>query len=433
MSRIFYPKTENLKLTIVEELKQVNGNIEQSLLSLQEHYKDFFNANSTVSIDEYVEKFNQLNKTIQKELFLEDGSVKHGLFKADGQTLKTAIYLKLKPLEEAIFEMENECVPVVKQLWKEQLTPLSSYNPNKEFHLLVKVISNWRDHINTPEKIAYMESRVGNSCSYVTKEHVNLFQIGNSQFGYVYELNDGFLGACECDADLEEFVKGENLIKPDRYYSDLACLLRETNHHITNGGFASKIATPKQILNTKEYNEVITDSRFCKPVAICYFSFGQKFLSKDYETAKQLATESGLPLLEIPQLNLPENMFNNFSIQAMIEKPVRKNAVLYNEIAKKGVSVAKNFMDALASSYIKPEKVEDYELIAMKECCSLARRIMLDNPNTKEEFNQSIGNYFAEVGIPVAPITYYTEEIQQKFYANNHKETDEEKSLSQEK
>jgi|LGVE01.1.fsa_nt_gb hypothetical protein len=321
----------------------------RNLNAIQKNYGRFFDTNSQVSIKKYIEKFEVIFNDILNICIKEDEiptsydenwynynryNFTHRQLKEDvledayGFNVKISdnYYYDLLPLVNKIFNIEDRCSHIVKQIWRRTLTDVNDFEEGKPYRLLVKILADWRTSVNTREKIDYMDSRIGCSTSLITDKKSTFFKSEVSGFGLVYNLNGGLLSAyCE-DAFLTENIEGNCPLFDDG--DDLVKLginrIHKSGRNEVYSERATKIGTPASIIQKHSdcFNEVIIDLEKAESTAVFYIQnkdvrrpdvLLDDLYNQDYFKARQLAKKLNLPIIALKQ-------FNNYFSESKSEK-----------------------------------------------------------------------------------------------------------------
>ena len=325
-------------------------NMHSDLLAIKKYYCEYFNANSKVDIDTYIENFDSYVVLIKNILYDKDKykdykqnninadkyKISARLFKDNVATFdyvpsdtdfydspNTAIFFNediyeiLNNIVNKIFVLEDDVSKITIPIWNKTLTNVKDFDGKKPYRLLVKVLSDWRIFFNKGDKyneaVDYLGKRIGCSLSYVTNEQSLFFKSNRGAYGIVYSLNDGFIAGNSKDAYLDEFIN-------DECPQDVPTLIMNPIRQIyfENGNSvqanATKIATPNGVLfeNGDRFNEIIADKRKITPVATFYLKCNKTNQGEQtfemFEKCKNSAIELS-KLLNVPIIEL--NQFEN--------------------------------------------------------------------------------------------------------------------------
>ncbi len=223
-------------------------------------------------------------------------------------------YYRLLPLFEEIFEIEDDCHKIVKQIWNKSVSCAKDYAINESYGLIVKNLNTFNKTITGSIQQEYMDSRVGCSTSFITNNKSAFFRAHRNRVGLTFDLNDGFLGSYQGDAYLSEKINGEcpiHIFSREMKFSEFNCVAKIGNSKVYSHK-ATKIGTPKSILkeNDTEYNEVIVDNNKIKATAVFYIEnrsmdYANKVDENDNELlrAQELSEKMDLPLITFRQHN----------------------------------------------------------------------------------------------------------------------------------
>lgn len=430
-SRVFKSVWDCKENGSMNDFIAISKSIYNSLKVIEEDYSDFFNRNSVRSISKNIEEFNNsfekiidicykkeaLNEDRRDEYWkdylrfeLKDENLKDDVIRNEnvvGRRITDEYFLQIKREADNIFKIEERCHPTVRELWSRELSSVSEYQPDGEFSLLIKVLADWRKYENSPVKEDYMKNRIGTSCSFITNNRVEKFELGSSDYGYVYDIKKGFLGATDRDSYLEEKIFGyypeigSHVVK----FNDMFRIYQDKKNELFTAVESTKITTPNELVERFSQiraNEVIVDRRKAKPCAIFYLSYGQKMICKDYEKAAALAKKTGLPLLEIKYLNLDykytylgHSALSESERKRIFEKmsPLEKlQAVLKFKSASE--FAVKNYENNMATIIAQPQHEAEYKKLFFYELDRVAEHIIIKNPQTTEELNEAVLDYF---------------------------------------
>lgn len=195
-----------------------------------------------------------------------------------------------KLTEQTLADIESKLQSISDKVWVSSITNPEDFKLGESFKFIVHNISK-TEMVDTTEFIT-RNTRV--SASLITDKEMGLF--GIHKYGMIYPSTSKIITTGYDDlqsyetSDGNEIFNSRNstLITPQQI--EAYCVqksLKENGKRLNND-------------NANIYNEVLLDSTTgLKPVGIYCITFGEKELSYDYQSAKKLAEQSGLPLIDI--------------------------------------------------------------------------------------------------------------------------------------
>lgn len=195
-----------------------------------------------------------------------------------------------KITEQTLAEIESKLQSISDKVWVSSITNPEDFKLGESFKFIVHNISK-TEMVDTTEFIT-RNTRV--SASLITDKEMGLF--GIHKYGMIYPSTSKIITTGYDDlqsyetSDGNEIFNSRNstLITPQQIESYCVQKSLKENGKILNND------------NVNIYNEVLLDStNGLKPVGIYCITFGEKELSYDYVSAKELAKKTGLPLIDI--------------------------------------------------------------------------------------------------------------------------------------
>ena len=309
----------------------------ESLVAIKHYYADFFNANNSWTIDEYISIFERLynkilgvmfdKKKVKDALKIETkilGSKEVRNYKRFGmfeevQLFNQKIYLhnskgkiigftddgykKVSFFAKKMFMLEKMCAFTTRKIWQNEITKFEDLNFKKDFKIIVKAVfaNGWRHQPLTKLLKDYYEDRIYSSASLIdnkTKDKVfksiSSYNCEDNMALLVMDYDDNcFVCANKWDAYSEETIDGKNPIKLKSIYSDIFAQSKDVVDGKIHKLYADAVETltPKFILdNVDTFSEV--NLKNAKPKAV----IAPNKHSEEY--SKKLAEDLGVPFIK---------------------------------------------------------------------------------------------------------------------------------------
>lgn len=211
---------------------------------------------------------------------------------------------------EIIFEIEYSYKPITVEIWKRELSSIKDFDENESYNLLVHMFRN-------DDTIEYKESVLSNekigciSTSLISSENDHKhFENEKSNYGLVYDINiNNFLGACECDAQLEQTTDDSSYTnkhcfftvrKRDKHSINSTIYTYTKNYQMTLTKTPICLKEPYYIdSNIPFYNEIGLDKAFSKPIAVIHYYGCQEIDEKISEKVEYFANLYNIPIIKI--------------------------------------------------------------------------------------------------------------------------------------
>lgn len=276
----------NVTLATMQSIKEINylwkpnfNNVQKS----DEYYKADLSQRSKTVCEAIQQLFE--NPEIRKNLSNED------LYNLYSSYYQISNYIKNNALtNEILVNIETKLQYISNKIWTSSITSPENYKSGEPFMFIVHNVS--KTDMETVNHIT-RSSRI--STSLITDKEMGVY--GAHKYGFIYPNDSKIVTAGYKDLysyetkEEGEFCQNSNnsmLIPPQAIENYSANLCMQENGKKLNNDKANI------------YNEVLLDStNGLKPVGIYCITFGEKELSYDYESAKKLAEQTGLPLIDI--------------------------------------------------------------------------------------------------------------------------------------
>lgn len=279
----------NVTLITMQSIKKINylwkpdfDNVKKS----DEYYKADLSQRSKTVCEAIQQLFE--NPEIRKNLSNAD------LYNLYGSYYQISNYIKSNALtDEVLLNIETKLQYISNKIWASSITNPENYKSGEPFMFIVHNVSKTDMETTDINEHITRSGRV--SASLITDKEMGVY--GAHKYGFIYPNDSKIVTAGYKDLYSYEtkeegrFYQNSNnsmLITPQAMenYSANLCI-QENGKKLNND-------------NANIYNEVLLDStNGLKPVGIYCITFGEKDLSYDYESAKKLAEETGLPLIDI--------------------------------------------------------------------------------------------------------------------------------------
>ena len=195
-----------------------------------------------------------------------------------------------KITEQTLIDIESKLQSISDKVWASSITNPENFKLGETFKFIVHNISK-TEMVDTTEFIT-RNTRV--SASLITDKEMGLF--GIHKYGMIYPSTSKIITTGYDDLQSYETSEGNEI-----FNSRNSTLI--TPQQIEDYCVQKSLKENGKILNNDNaniYNEVLLDSTTgLKPVGIYCITFGEKELNYDYQSAKKLAEQSGLPLIDI--------------------------------------------------------------------------------------------------------------------------------------
>lgn len=279
----------NVTLVTMQSIKKINylwkpdfDNVKKS----DEYYKADLSQRSKIVCEAIQQIFE--NPEIRKNLSNAD------LYNLYGSYYQISNYIKSNALtDEVLLNIETKLQYISNKIWASFITNPDNYKSGEPFMFIVHNVSKTDMETTDINEHITRSGRV--SASLITDKEMGVY--GAHKYGFIYPNDSKIVTAGYKDLYSYEtkeegiFYQNSNnsmLITPQAMenYSTNLCI-QENGKKLNND-------------NANIYNEVLLDStNGLKPVGIYCITFGEKELSYDYESAKKLAEQTGLPLIDI--------------------------------------------------------------------------------------------------------------------------------------
>lgn len=301
--------------------------LRSDLLSVKKHYKDEFNKQNTITIDEYIAIFDDVyekyenyvsNPEIINEIkkgytcdewkcvrFHSDlikKFLRNNLFKkCDNETcmIDNEVFENVKEITKQIFMLEKFCSFTTKKFWKNELSNINEFmeKQNSEYGFIAQVIFsfNWRNETQSMSLDSYFNKKTVFSASYISDKKTTYFGLANNVAiaGLLYSSAKSLIFGSAYDSMTEERIDGKNPLSDKVNYTniDRVAMFDKDGELHEIYGTGTEISTPKSIMDKSQtYNEIVLDRKHDKPVAVFYADkssyFYAKFLAKKYKLKK---------------------------------------------------------------------------------------------------------------------------------------------------
>lgn len=183
---------------------------------------------------------------------------------------------------ELIFEIEYNYKPITVEIWRRELSNVENFDKDGPYNLLVHMFRNddtieYKKDILNNDKIGCISTSIISS----DDEHKH-FENDNANYGLVYGINaDNFLGACECDAQLEQTTDDlsyanrqcfSTVKKGDKHSINSTIYTYKKNYQMTLTKTPNCLKKPYYIeSNVPFYTEIGLDKAFSKPLAVIHY------------------------------------------------------------------------------------------------------------------------------------------------------------------
>lgn len=322
----YYYDYYNPKQNVLTEFCDYNIMLYKDLLTIKDHYKDYFNLHSQVAINDVIDAYNSLyevfvNILCDKKSYLQNRPeiksktdwLQKGRFwilsfdkylrsesisvNADYSTINNETYKKLNILAKSIFGLEEYVASITKNIWQTSTTKVDNYDKNN-FAFVARQFDS--------DAAIYLDNLLDDKALKVTYFNDKKTKLPNkdlSPVGLIYDLNDSFIAASNTITGLIQHKKNEY----NNIFSNVCLLNTIDDKNIY--GLATKTATPKSI--TLKYsdaaNEVIINAKKTKPVAIFYVCSSDKNFyidkKKQIDKISDIKMQYDLPVIELEDIN----------------------------------------------------------------------------------------------------------------------------------
>lgn len=309
----------------------------KDLNNIKQHYKNYFNSNSDISIEESLSMFNDyynafVSTVADIKLFKDDNShikskpddwFKTGRFnilgnaryykddllinKQEYREIADHYYNKIAFYANALFKIEEKCATITKPLWQKAVTPIDKVKGSDHFGLMVKQILFEAKNYDPKEMETYLTKRIGTSTTYINSEKSKFYSDKQgSCVGLVYDIKDSFICANETVACLSEVIKEENKLFKDSGFSNVSRVYDNGENKLF--AFATKTALPKSIhlKYSDNCNEVVINEKLAEPVALFYVGSHDRMYVNEEQTIdelNELKKQYDLPVIELQSVN----------------------------------------------------------------------------------------------------------------------------------
>lgn len=278
----------SVAINIIKNLKDIH--------ILEPNYQNVFNLDV---------KYYEVNLSVKskfvceaiKNLFKDEEIRKH-ITNEELYNLYFSYYLLSEKINDKsltvndINKIEENLQSITKKMWQNYLTPVTDYKEGESFHFLIHNASKTDLEGTTLNEHYGRKGRI--STSLITDQQMGVY--GRHRYGFIYPPDTKIITAGYRDIYSYETLKEGNFSQNDSNSSLLA------PNAINQYCIEKTIENNGEILNRDNaniYNEVLIDATNIKPVGIFCLTFGEKDLSEDYVSAKNLAEKNNLPLIEI--------------------------------------------------------------------------------------------------------------------------------------
>lgn len=282
---------DSMKVTLItmQSIKKINylwkpdfDNIKKS----DEYYKVDLSQRSKIVCEAIQQLFESIE--IRKNLSNVD------LYNLYNSYYQISNYIKSDVLtDEILADIETKLQYISNKIWASSITNPENYKSGEPFMFIVHNVSKTDMETTNINGHAARDGRI--SVSLITDKEMGVY--GAHKYGFIYPNDSKIITAGYKDLYSYEtkeegrFCQNSNnskLIPPQAIENYSANLCIQQNGKNLNSDKANI------------YNEILLDStNGLKPVGIYCITFGEKELSYDYESAKKLAEQTGLPLIDI--------------------------------------------------------------------------------------------------------------------------------------
>lgn len=276
-------------LTTTRSIDKINNLWKPDFNSIKQD-TEYYEADVSLRSKTVCEAIEQLfeNPEIRKNLSNDE------LYNLYRSYYQISNHIKNKTLtDEILIDIETKLRPISDKIWTSSITNPESFKPGEPFMFIVHNVSKTdMETTNINEHFA-RSGRI--SASLITDKEMGVY--GSHKYGFIYPndsriITSGYKDLYSYETQKEgNYYQNHNnsmLITPQAMESYSANLSVQENGKRLNND------------NANIYNEVLLDSTTgLKPVGIYCITFGEKELSYDYQSAKKLAEQSGLPLIDI--------------------------------------------------------------------------------------------------------------------------------------
>lgn len=353
------------------------------------NYKMIFDKFALKSVQEYIFDIKQIYSQMAEKC---SPTYKINSKNQDINYIPTTGYSKKLTLDfvqhqmDKIFQVEEECNKVVRKIWQQEITSPLNFEEGSQFKLVIKMLTDWIPNFENSELKNHREKRISSSYTLIANGDLRTFDVNNSTYGFIAQVNDGFMGAYKSNAFLNERINGENPNETIKLKIGNKRIYNNNGHEVFADIETSTVITPSSLLkNTFMYNEVILDTTKSKNAAVFYFSYGNKFLSKDYEKAALLSEKLNLPLKEIKVFDLDKSI-----IQSNLPN---KEFLIKEDFKKKAKHYGHGFKQLEESVCHIIKQINSDVIISKEENFKLACLIVAKNPITLHQTKQIAKQY----------------------------------------
>lgn len=179
--------------------------------------------------------------------------------------------------DKLLQEYEDFLSPIYNKFWTHNFTNVNEYKGGEKFKFLIH---------STNATEAFDNNLRGDriSCSYITDKQMGSFR----NYGYILDVTDSedivTIGEKDIHSNEDDYqsiydLSSNKLITPDQLEKKMCNMNKDSD------------------INLNLYNEVL--KKEFNPTAVFCFTTGDREINSDYETAKKIALEQGLKIIEI--------------------------------------------------------------------------------------------------------------------------------------
>ena len=282
---------ESMQATLIttRSIDKINNLWKPDFNSIKQDRK-YYETNLSIRSKTVCEAIQHLFETPEIRRNLSDVE----LYNLYGSYYQISSHIKNKTLTDKILiDIETKLRPISDKIWASSITSPENFKPGDPFMFIVHNVSKTDMETTIVNEHYARSGRI--STSLITDKEMGVY--GSHKYGFIYPndsriITSGYTDLYSYETEEEgNYYQNHNnsmLITPQAIESYSADLSIQKNGKRLNND------------NVNIYNEVLLDSTTdLKPVGIYCITFGEKELSYDYQSAKKLAEQSRLPLIDI--------------------------------------------------------------------------------------------------------------------------------------
>jgi len=276
-------------LTTTRSIVKINNLWKPDFNSIKQD-TEYYKADVSLRSKTVCEAIQQLfeNPEIRKNLSNAE------LYNLYGSYYQISNHIKNKTLtDEILIDIETKLRPISDKIWTSSITNPENFKSGEPFMFIVHNVSKTDMETTDINEHSARSGRI--SASLITDKEMGVY--GSHKYGFIYPNDSRIITSGYKDLYSYETQKEGN------YYQNNNNSMLVTPQAIESYSANLNVQENGKILNNDNaniYNEVLLDStNGLKPVGIYCITFGEKELSYDYMSAKKLAEQSGLPLIDI--------------------------------------------------------------------------------------------------------------------------------------